>query len=765
MKMTALLVGGALVALGHGAAHAETETQQPAASATQLQDIIVTARKRAESVQKVPIAVSVASGEALAQHQVADAYQLTSITPSLQVESRFGVVGAVNFSIRGLGTAIFGPQIESSVGVVIDDVAMSRPQFGIMQFVDLDRVEVLRGPQGMLFGKNASAGVVNIVTASPVLGRTEGFGRIQYSHQNTATSGNQATAEGVVNLPVSENSALRTMIFVSRQDGFARNVTRKGEDLGLTQFGGRLKYRYEPSDRFNLLLTADYIHADGPLSSVLIRRKDAPGGFIATLNAIDGVTASTKNLLIASDAPNYYKSDVGGISAKAEIELANDFILTNIAAYRAFEAKQNVDTDSSSFDVFNFNNYPQDYRQWSNELRLTSPSDRPLTFQLGLFYLNLRAHERTNQGANLRPALPPPPAGFRFNLGNDFNGYNHTVSYAGFAEGQLRIADDLRLTAGGRFTYDDLEYHMSAVDNGATAPLGVRAVKGDHVHKSNFSYRVGLDYNLTPDILSYATYARGYKSPTFDTVFVTRVREEIPKSFELGLKSTLFDRRLRLNIALFDTKFEGFQTQVLAGTLAYRTLNAGSLKSRGLEAEFTLLAAPGLTLSGGVTYNDSKYQNLVGVPCYAGQPSGTTGTNVCFPNGSTDVSGNQLQNAPKWTSSFTARYETSLSSGWNGFLQGELYHRSSFRFSQTLDPQTRVSPNAVLSASIGAESTDNRLSLSLFVKNLTDKRIPSLILPDPVAPAYGDFALGGDYWHQFTASSFRTIGLTLTFRP
>lgn len=774
MKAALLLGSVGLAALLAEPAHAQAAmVDEPAQAANRgeggIQDILVTARRRSESAQTVPVAVSVVTAVRLEQHQVLNAYQLVNLTPSLQTRSTNQQAGALNFTIRGIGTSVFGPQVESSVGVVIDDVVMSRPQFGNIQFFDLDRVEVLRGPQGMLFGKNASAGLINITTSQPKLNRTEFLANVQYGNTNAPGAGNVASLQVAGNVPLGKNAALRVSGFVTQQDAFVKDVALK-QNLGNTSVGGRAKLLWVPSDGVRLTFAGDYQNSEGPGEGVLVHSYTAPGGLIATINASNGIVASPTNTSMATDVPNDNSSTVYGGSMKAEIELGGGYTLTNVVAYRNSKTHTSIDTDTTTADLFNTNTGGLDRHQATEELRLTSPAGDRLSYQLGFFYLDLYAREFLLQGGNL--GLPAPGPGLSF-AGGYIDGAARVKSYAGFFEGQYKLTDSLRLTAGGRYTRDKLRYDVSLTNPAALVGLyGPDRNFTVQTAKNNFSYRLGLDYNVAPDILVYATYSRGYKGPTFDQLTGTLVNPEIPKSYELGLKSTLLDRKLRLNVALFDTTFDGFQTQAQRpGTAAgFMTLNAGQLKSRGVEVEFTALPFEGLTLSGGTTFNDTKYANLASIPCYYGQPVGV-GRNLCNPaTNSTDVSGNQLDNAPRWTTSLTARYEHPVSDTWTGFLQGDVYHRSSFYFSQTRDPKLRVGSTAIVGLSIGAHSQDDRLSITAFVRNLFDKRVPSYILADPVAPFYvgssgvSDAALGGNYWRNFGPNSFRTIGVTLNYR-
>lgn len=791
MAKQTLLSGAALIALIASPSHAQNvegpavtaaqssesnvaaaASQQPAVGTQPtnqggIQDIVVTARRRQESAQTVPVAVSVATAETLEQHQVLNTYQLVNLTPSLQVQSANQQAGAVNFTIRGVGTTPIGPQTESSVGVVIDDVAMGRPQFGNVQFFDLERVEVLRGPQGMLFGKNAAAGLINIVTAQPKLGRTEFLANVQYGNTTAPGSGNVASLQVAGNTPIGADAALRVSLFVNRQDAYVRNIVLN-ENLGNTAYGGRVKFLWAPADGIRLTFAGDLQHSVGPGEGVLVHRFTAPGGLLTTINAANSVFASRKNVLLAADIPNEVDSDVYGGQIKAEVELGGGFTLTNVLARRVFNQSNSIDTDTVNADLFNLNTGGFRYRQTTEELRLSSPSSGPFSFQIGVFYLDLKAFAFLLQGGNLGNPVPP---GLSL-VGGFLDQTAFTKSYAGFFEGQAKITDALRVTAGARYTHDRISLRDKLSNPSALIAIYPSLDIVPRTTENNISYRFGLDYTLAPDILIYGTYSRGYKGPTFDQLTGNLVAPEIPTSYEVGLKSTLLDRRLRLNVALFDTTFDGFQTQAQAPGLSagFLTLNAGQLKTRGVEVEFTALPIDGLTISGGVTYNDTEYQDLTAIPCYYNQPTGTSGTNVCKPNLTTDVSGNQLANAPRWSTTSTVRYEQPVLQDWVGFLQGDVYYRTAYYFSQTRDPNTRVGANAIVGLSAGASTSDGRFSVTAFVRNLFDKRVPSYILADPVATVYTgptgmtDAALGGNYWQNFGPNSFRTVGVALSYK-
>ena len=734
---------------------------------TQLGDIIVTAQRVSENLQDVPIAVSVLDAEQLIEQQIFDASQLQYAVPSLQQQSVNNQVGATNFFIRGVGTAIYGTASESTVSTVIDDVALGRPALGVVQFFDLDRVEVLRGPQGMLFGKNASAGLVHIVTARPRIGELGGLAHLSWARSNSGSDGNEVLAQAAINLPVSDNSALRVSGSFTRQDGFGRNILMD-EDLGLTEFGFRVKYLWQPSDSLEIYLAGDYAHEDGPAGSVLFRRVDAAGGFVEGQNAAVGIVASPENTDIASDAPTDNRFELGGVQARVAYTFDSGHSLTSITAWRTYYDRSRLETDQLPIDFFNINDQGRDQEQFSSELRLASPPGGALQYQFGLYYLHLEDAGSLTQTANLEPLLPPPPPGFVGNFGGSGTSAIVNESYAAFGQVQLALTDSLRLIAGARLTHDEVEGTGTSSGAGYVIPLQPSGVITGGLEETNLSFRFGAEFDISPDIMAYATVARGYKAPTFGGGGVTTLEEilaEIPTNFELGLKIQLFDRRLVLNLAAYHILFDNYQAQAFdPALLRFTTTNAGQVRSRGVEADFRALLAEGFTLSGGVAYNDAIYDEFFGVACYFSQPTGTSGRNVCLPNGTTDVTGNRLAFAPKWSGALAADFERPVSSGLDGFITATAYFRSGVNYTAAHDPQTRVGGFALFGGSVGVQTRDGRIRASLFARNLFDERTPTFIVADITSPLTGDAALGGNYWQQFGETSFRTIGLALDFR-
>lgn len=767
VKSKRFMATASVIALIHGVHDAsaqatKSESKQKSTQQT-IEEVVVTAEKRSEDVQKVPVAVSVVSGAELQNQHVFDPSQFQYLVPSLQQETANNQVGAANFFIRGVGTAIFGPAVESSVSTVIDDVALGRPTLGVAQLFDIDHVEVLRGPQGELFGKNASAGVVNIVTKKPELGAWDEIVHLSYGNANDGSAGNEVVAQGVLNIPVSEESAARISAFVTRQDGFAKNIFRD-EDLGSTEFGARVKYLWQPTERWEVYFSADYAHEGGAASSVLVRRFDAPGGFIAAEDALAGITASGKNTKVAGDAPTSNNFDLGGAQIEIVYSFGGGYSLTDIAAVRAYQNRSSLDTDILPIDFFNINRQGRNQTQVSNELRLASPAGGVLEYQIGFYYLHIRDEGLDRNGADLQPVFPPPPPGFSL-IGNAGSSTIHNSNYAGFGQAKLALFDQFRLIFGGRVIHDDLDGTGTNSVSCCLIPLSPPGTLSGGFSRTNYSIKTGFEWNVTPDALAYFTYARGYKSPTFGgTTGLDVIKAEIPHDAELGFKSSWLDNRLVANLALFWTKFDNFQAQAFDPTLQrFTTTNAGSLLEKGVELEFQALPFEGLSVNGGVTYNEATYQSL-SVPCYFGEPAAPSGRNVCLPNGTSVATGNQLMLAPRWVGLVSADYERPMGYGLNGFVAANYYYRSTVFYTAAHDPRTRVGGLGILGGSVGIETDDGHIRASVFARNLLDKRFPTLIVADVLSPIDGDASLGGDYYQQFGETSFRTIGVSLDLR-
>jgi iron complex outermembrane receptor protein len=749
----------AFVSVAYGA-----ETLSEGAKNEGVEEIIVTAQRIRENLQKVPIAMTVVSGDTLKERNIYDPSQLPFVAPSLQLEGSNDSVGPIYFFVRGVGTAIHTVAGESSVGTVIDGVAMSRPDLGIVQFFDIQQVEILRGPQGFLFGKNASAGLVNITTTPPKLGEYESLAHLEYGRTTAAGGGNEYVAQGTQNIPLGENQALRLDVYYTSNPGVVRNLLPGTlSNFGEEEDGARLKYLWSPNDRLDIYAIADVAVESGMGGEAQAWGIDRAGGFLQPLNLAVGVHAGPTNIDIASPSPYTSFFTLGGGQIQLVYHLNGGFDLTNMAAWRTFKQTNVEDPDFLPQSIFDTNIQSRSERQFSEELRLSSPSSGALTYQLGLYYLDGRYEQFRDLAGNFQGIIPfvlPPGVGF---IGSIQDEVVPAKSYAVYGQAVFHATDRFRVIAGGRFTHDDLSGSSTLSQGNNLRPLFGTLPLDQHVSVSNFSGRAGLEFDLAPESMAYFTFARGYKGPAINDApdATTPLRPEIPTSLELGLKSTLFDHRLVLNAALFHTDFSNYQgtafnTQVFAQILA----NAGELRTEGVELDLTAKPISDLTLTAAATYDNAYYVSFKGQACYPLEAPGT-GPNQCDPDGASDASGNRLENAPRWSASTSANYEHPLSSGLRGFIRADYYYRTGVNYSANGDPSTAAPGYGILGASFGISSPSDSWRLSVFARNLLDKRFVTYLNLSPALSISKDSALGGDYLNAFGVDSFRTVGVSL----
>ncbi len=739
----------------------DTETEQSATEAPASNAIVVTAQRREENVQDVPLSISVVGADALATRNFTNPAQLPLLVPSLQLTNFQASPGATNFSVRGIGTASFSHLIEPSVATVIDGVVMGRPEMGVMEFSDLERVEVLNGPQGMLFGKNASAGLVNIVTTRPQLGEASARGSLSWGNVEAADDVSSWRFNTTANVPLGDDVAARITGYVSDDGPLIGNTFDQGfTDFGRTQFGGRAKVLWENASGFSLYVSGDFARSEGMGTGVYTARADAPGGSFEDLDQQFGIVAGPENLFQSSDAPTDLTFEVGGVQAEASYEFPSGLTITDIVAWRAYDSFHTIDFDLRPIDSVNVSSAAFSFRQFSNELRLASPSGGAFEYQAGLYYYHATG-ERTDRLVG-QLGFGDPPDGFDYWLGLNAQNDLTTDSYAAYAQATFNVTDRLALTAGGRLTHDEIE--LFGTHNNDDILIGIQGEPGTQVYNksqdnTDFSWRLSALYAFTPDVNAYVTVANGYKGPGYNLSWsgnpgAGAIGPETSMNYEVGLKAAV--GTLRFDIAAYWEEFTDFQVQSfratdVPGVGSFVVQNAGSLRARGVEANLGWSVTPDLTFSGGLAYNDAVYTSFQGAECYPGQ----TEAQGCI-LGATDASGNRLVNAPEWSGNVAVDYETFVGSDHRIAAHADLAARSSVNFSANGNPATVQEGYATANASLGFGDADQAWTLTLFCRNCFDKRYVTFIESNPGGAI-------GDYGQSFALDSFRTVGLRFDF--
>jgi iron complex outermembrane receptor protein len=766
--MASLMVSSAAVAqTGSGSASAAgagsaADTLSEAA-ASEGGDIVVTAQRRSERLQDVPIAVTAVTGETLQAANLTDTSNIQMVAPSV-IFNTFSNPGSTSFGIRGVATNVVGNSVEQSVALVIDGIVQGVAGQGIGELADVERIEVLRGPQGTLFGKNASAGVIQVITKNPELGVVEGSARVSYA------SHDEVRGQVSLNVPLAETAALRVSGFYRHRDGYIYNAVRDQRQNDDNNAGIRAKLLFEPSDALQFILIGDYSRQDHDCCVPTVRRANA--GITAQLAPFGVVPGETNEQATTNDLTRNYSRNTG-----ASLEVNYDFgpvTLTSLTAYREFENVGSNDIDARPTTTF-LTTTDSLASQRSQELRLASNEPGFLEYTLGLYYFQKK---QDNLGSDIvttlgLPACPGPPmvpcrpGGGLINLGLSTGTFQND-SYAAFGQVSLNVTPDLTVIAGGRYTKDDYEQESLSVPvPGYLGPPPTFVPRTESqqgtASTDNFSWRLGAQYTFSRDLMVYASATRGYKGPVTrnDTpTSISLTLPEIPMSYEIGLKSSWFDRRLTLNVAAWTAKYKDFQATAFDYSLippASRVTNAGALRSKGIEVELSARPITGLSLSGGLSYQDVYFEDFAGDACFTGQ----TVAEGCLvipgtfpPNTAVDSSGNRLVNTPKWAWSARANYETPISADFNFYANANYYHKSSVFFQTNNSPFLRQDGYHVFGASVGFGPQDESWRLMVFARNLFDQFFVSRLIDIPTSAR-------GEVMQYHDPEARRYIGVSL----
>ncbi|WP_296253764.1 TonB-dependent receptor [Pseudomonas sp. UBA4194] len=664
-----------------------------------LQAVTVTATRRAESLQKVPVAVSVVDGEQLERDNRNGVASIVQQVPSLNFRT-----GASNkdtsLFIRGVGTISTSPGVEPTVATVIDGVVYGRPGQATLDLLDLERIEVLRGPQGTLFGKNASAGVLNIVTKAPT---EETHGYIDQSYY----SGNESRTRfgiGGSLIPDTLKGSLTTLF--GSYDGNVDNRANGHEVNGYNRKGIRGKLVFTPSDDLTLTLAADYMQSHDDAPNGVVSKALTPG-FASALAPVD---ASNHSRNIVSDYRSHVEDINKGLSAQLDWNLG-DYTLTSITAWRGWDNTQWQDGDRLATVSTAFPGTEDkgdlSYDQYSQELRLASPKGEFVEYVGGLFYMHGKDEE------TYRRSLVTP-TGVQRGVAD----YSTTSdSYSVFGETTLNFTSRLRGIAGLRWTHDDLEYDHRRASTSATTVSGIQPAtrSSGSVDEDGWSGRLGVQYDLSDDVMAYVTYSRGYKGPAYNVFFNMQPRDtdalkpETSNTWEAGIKASAWDNRLTTNLAVFHSDYDNYQANffdTVAGQVVTRLINAGSVSTEGVELDYALQATPNLKLSGALAYTKARIDQF---SCPAGAAA------------SCNVDGKTLPYSPDWKSYVRADYSIPLANGLDVELGTDYSWQSEVQYDISQNPDTRQGAYGIWNASIALADYNNGWRVALLGKNLADK--------------------------------------------
>lgn len=746
------------VSLTGGAALAQSA---PPASATQLDEVVVTATRREQRLQDVPVSVTAVSGEALEKTNFREVSDLQYVAPNVTFSSTNPVSNGGGYQVRGVGTQTYDGGVEQTVGLVVDGVVIGLPRDpGATGFADIERVEVLRGPQGTLFGKNASAGVIQIVSKNPRIGEFSGNLDAAYGERN------EQIARGAVNIPLGSTAALRVAGFHSSQDGAIPYVLHSGHVGDRDNQGVRGKLLWQPTDALSLMLTGEY-QTGFARDSVIIHQLGTNARYNALFDQFP-IKPGPDSYRAYDDGDWTADTTVKGVSLQADYRLG-DFTLTSITAYRASEMTQLSDIDHAPINIFNNSDGGLDSHQFTQELRLTSPAGERLEYVAGLFYYKTDIKGWTTQGGDIlkfvyNNAAYPPAVLYGERIQS-----SETESYAAYGQATYALTDQVKLIGGLRYTNDKVDGSLviNPVPGRLVLGAGGMVPYSGQVSADNVSGRAGVQYQPSRNLMFYGTYSTGYKGPAIDSLngVIKEVRPETVESYEAGVKSTLWNGRWMLNAAVYSSDFKDFQAQALDMTSATPRLgltNAGLMRARGVELETNLRLTPHLTIGGSASYNDAEYKDYIG-SCYTGQPVSPVAGQGCYLQPGTagvyvaNLAGERLANAPKWSYNLRAAYERPVGGG----LKIDASTNWSWRddaYSLTADKASIVGAYGMLNANLGIGAENGSWRLGLYGRNVLDQMfyasVPSLNLLNA-------FNTGGRE-RVISPDAFRTIGMKLS---
>ena len=721
--------------LGYSPAAAQENAGSAQAERGNSAVIVVTAQRREENLQDVPVSLTAVTADMLDSRNIDDIRQINLAAPSVQIAG--GNDGDSNVFIRGVGTLSFTPTVESSVAIALDDVNLGRGNLAFGAFDDVARVEALNGPQGLLFGKNASAGLLNIVTRRPELGSLEGSIDSEFVLRDTTPGDGFGTIlRGTINLPLGENSALRVNTRYSHQDSVVRSLTPDVTDENAEDYGIRVKFLTQPSDNFEIYLIGEYSQRHGmPLTSY--GPTVAPTGEITPVLAREGIVAGPNNLFGSADLPTFSDNELLSLQGSLTYTLPNEWEIISVTAFKQLDTVSNLDSDRTAADLLSRNFGDTRFSQVSTELRLAIPQENTVNGQLGLYYFKSEStgYRALAGGLGLPPfvsvgfpfcvnAQPPfgaPPARCPGSndhaLGRDVQTDLDVESLAAFGQLNFRLSDQFTLIGGLRVTHDEVSIFNIQNQLRYFIPLAASGTFSADTSHTELSWKLGAQYDITDDVMVYGYYARGYKGPGFNDTFAPGVQvlvaEETSDAFELGFRSVWLDGDLVFNITGFLQKFYDYQAQSFdVANQTFLLQNAAELETKGIELQVIAQAAPGLSINANATLLDASFSSFPGAECYPGQPS-------CGAGNTFDASGLQLPGSAKFTSTIQAMYEFPLSASFDGFVEANWYHRSAINFDLVGAPVTQIGAIDPIGASIGVE--DDNLRVSVFCRNCFDQ--------------------------------------------
>jgi iron complex outermembrane recepter protein len=729
----------ALLFASSGAVFAQT------APSPDTEVVIVTAQKREENVQKVPAAVSVISSAAIANANALNIEGITALVPSLTFRKGGTSINSTLF-LRGVGTSNFSLAAEPSVATVLDGVVLARAGEAFGDLVDIERLEVLRGPNGTLFGKNASAGVVSIVSKRP--GRVfKGEGEV------SGFQGNEFKGKLAVDVPFSDTARARITAFAGQYDGNITNLTTGNKINGYDRKGVRGIFVFEPSDKLDITLIGDYRTADDICCGEVLGAIPAGANQLALQSLLSGITfKGNETRQVRNNLETRNEETAWGLSGEVNYDFGS-FVLTSITAYRSWDANEIREGDwLDRAAAYVGNEYaqlhdlgPQEGTTLSQEVRIGSPSGEKLEYTLGAFYFKSETDRVFRRDVTVCSAStlaidatgqrPCSATASTFVSGFSVGTFgSEATNMALFGQATYDLTDRFSVTGGLRYTSDELSYYHVRTPSLAALP-GVRTDLSGFTGSTttdNLSGKLGLQFQASDEAMFYVSYSTGYKGPAYNVFFnmarnltasppvdqTNIIESETAVSLEAGAKLNILENRLIANLSVFSAQYENFQANnfdVLNGVTISRLTNAGNIDTSGIELDGRLRVGGGLTLVGSVAYTNAV------IDCFNVAVGGVL---TC----SSARSGERLSLSPEVKSSVSADYRWSPTAGPFDVKINASYTFSSSQYSDLGQNPLLLMPEfGIIDASLTLVDKQDRYSIALVGKNMGDESFASLV--------------------------------------
>jgi len=725
------------------------------AGSQQIEELVVTATRREQSFQDVPMAVSALTSQQLLDAGVNEFEKIASQVPSLEVEPNTNPF-TTSVRVRGMGNLANIPNFEPAVGLFVDGAYRSRSGVAMGDLLDVERIEVLRGPQSVLYPKNVTAGLINVITQRPT---------DQFSAWGGASVGNLNywQLQGGINGALADGVRGRLAAVTSDRDGSFNDIVNGTHSGGYSRTALRGQLEFDLGERANLRLVAGYSDKQGDCCSPDV----LPGAISKKFLGLLGRPVDTDPLNRRTAYSDPYHFNGSQYDLLADFSYKFDWaVLTSTTSYDHFDVKSQIDAEQSAFTAAVFIDR-QKSDAFGQEFRLTSQGDGPLSWMTGAYFYD-NNFTRGSLSPNepmlvLGPDVVPLPAPFNGAAGDQssFQSQNDTRHWSLFGQLDWQATERTKLSAGLRYIDEKKSidvrstYRVAALPSLAlntTVPTPIVADRST----DGLAWNLSALFDVAAGTTLYATVSEGYKAGGYNgdwdatgqlTAAKREFKDETVLNLETGLKSRFWNDQATLNLSVFRSEFDNFQNASFLG-INFLVRNAEKVISQGIELDGSVRPVAGLTLDYAVTYLDAKYDKFTNGACYFGRTPTNATERTC------DLSGATLPNAPDWRTNLGLQYEHALAAG-TGFFRTDWAYASEQNVDTALDPRAKQGAYGLLSARLGWRNA--RYSVAVWGDNLTDETVKTAAGPQTI---FG----GIDGGMQIFLNEPRTYGVTFDVR-